>query len=443
MSTLYWMLFGELIIFAISYKVSRGDLLAPSVVSILMFILSTIGIIFNREYWNVKYSSETVMVVIFTLLMMLLAEITIVLTSKKCKRILKKQNPINLEKKEIAIPLRINLLIVAILGILTVYYIFAVFKAGKTLGAVGLASIGVVKYSEEGVDIISRVGFRLINIFYFIYLYILINNIVVCKRKFKNNIINLLPVLFGFFIMFFSGSRKLLVQYPSSLLLIYVIRKRDIFGRKNISTLKLLKMAVPVCVIILAFFYGMREISKASTALGDRTVVDYLTYYISSPLYLLDRYITNPTSVCTSPIYFGQYTFLAIYNTLNSWGILDFEVPSNKFQIISSQAYMAGNELTWIQRPYEDFGFAGMLVLTFFLFLIYNYIYFKKIICRKDSRKRDTTIIVYSYFYFIVVLCFYCTYTITEVSLQSLFYMFILIFIYRTIVHRYSVDYKP
>lgn len=436
MDAVYWMLFGEIIIFILAYNISGKDLLSPSVISILLFIFATLGIIYNKDYWEVSYSFKTAGTVFWTLAMMLLAEMAVVNTSPKCKKIVREKYPLELNATEVVIPTRLNIMIVITLSVLVLYYVYAVFKSGAILGVSGLSSIGVTKYSEEVSDTVSKISFRIINIFYFIYAYITVNNVVLCKKKIRDNWVNILPLIIGFIIMFFSGSRKLLVQYPMALVLMYVVRKRDISGRKSISTKKLIKRILPICLIVLVIFYAMREISKSSTALANRTIIDYLTYYISSPLYLLDRYIQNPSAICATPEYFGQYTFLGFYNSIISWGFLDFEVPLNKFQVVSNKAYMAGNEFTWIQRPYEDFGFLGMLILTFFLFYIYNRVYYKKIVCRKNSRKRDITIILYSYFYFIVVLCFYCAYTITEVSLQSIGYAIILVVLYNIIICR-------
>jgi oligosaccharide repeat unit polymerase len=403
-----------------------------------MFIIATIGIIYNKEYWAVTYSLETAIVVLCTLAIMVLAEVFVIKTTRGCRKALNKNLPKMLNEVKIIIPKRITLLVVVFLGILTLYYVYAIFKIGSSLGVSGLLVIGATKYSQEGTDTISRIGFRAINMFYFIYAYIVVNNTVVCKMKIRENIIYLLPLIFGFVIMFFAGSRKLLVQYPMALVLMYIIKKRDVDGRKSISTKELFKKVLPVCLLILIMFYGMREISKSSTTLADRTILDYLMYYISSPLYLLDRFIQNPSIICPLPEHFGQYTFLGFYNTLSSWGILDFEVPFNNFQILSIESYMAGNEFTWIQRPYQDFGFLGMLILTFVFFYLYNKVYYKSIICRPASQKRDLSIILYSYFYFIVVLCFYCAYTITEVSIQSVIYMGIIVILYKLIICRKS-----
>ena len=436
MEYLYWMLFGEIFIFFLAYISSGKDILSPSVIAIFMFIISTFGIIYNADYWDVSYSAETAKIVCLTLLMMYMTELFVIKTTRGCKRIIIQQEPMELAVTKIEIPTTINLMIVVALFFFALYYIYAVFRSGSVLGAVGLLAIGTTKYSEEGIDLVSRLGFRVINIFFFIYAYILINNIVVCKQKVKDNVVNLLPILCGFLMMFFAGSRKLLVQYPMAIILMYAIRKRDTSGWSSLSTKKLVKRVIPICTLILVVFYAMREISKGSTALADRTFLDYLTYYISSPLYLLDKYITSPQSITPKAQYFGQYTFLGFYNSLISWGLLDFKVPSNKFVIISSQAYMSGNEFTWIQRPYQDFGIVGTLIFTFIVFYIYNRVYYKKILCRKNGQKRDITLILYSYFYFIVVLSFYCVYTITEVSIQSVFYSIILVIMYRLFVSR-------
>lgn len=436
MTSLYFMLACEIVIFIMAYKVSENDLMAPSVISIFAFIFATIGIIYNKDYWDVNYTWKTSIIVIFTLISIFLAQCISLITTKGAKSKLSDLSARNKERIYIEIPFFINLIIIYILCVMMVYYVYQVYSKGMSLGATGLSVIGVTKYDETKLNFVSRFSLRVINIFYFIYAYIVINNTVTCKKKLTTQIFNILPIIFGFCIMFFSGSRKMLVQYPMALVLMFVIINRDMQGRKVVSTKKLMKVLIPVCMFILGLFYGMREISKASTALADRTFIDYLTYYISSPLYLLDKFIQNPLYVNRLSTHFGEFTFLGFYNSLKSWGIFDFEIPNNNYLIISSESYMAGNEFTWIQRPYLDFGLWGMLLFTFVVFYIYNKIYYKKIVCKEPSKKRDLIIILYSYFYFIVVLSFYCAYTITEFTIQSVFYAGIIAGIFYFIVLR-------
>lgn len=439
---IYIMLVFEIILFIIAYSISYNDIMSPSVISILFFIIVTFGIIYNIEYWNVSYSLQACLIVVFSLAIMVLSEWKTIQFTKGCRRHLRILTPNNAERTYINIPILLNVIIVTVLGFLTLYYIFSVFKKGGSLGATGLLVIGVSKYHEEKLDVISRLAFRVNNILFFIYGYIVANNFVSSAKKIRNQWINILPLVFGFCIMLFSGSRKLLVQYPMGLILIFVIMLRDKKGRKAISFNKLIRLIVPICVMIILAFYGMRIISKSHTVLADRTIMDYITYYISSPLYLFDKYLQNPNHVYPASEYFGECTFYGLYNSLYSWGLIKRGVDINTFLLVGGTSNMAGNEFSWFQRPYHDFGFFGLLIFTYIIYSIYNRVYYKKIICSKQSRKRDLYIILYAFFYFIVVLSFYSTYTITEFTLQSVIYCIVIILIYKFIASRKSWKYQ-
>lgn len=429
MEYIYRLLIVEIILLFISYSMTKGDILSPSIISMIMFIIATGGIIMNDDYWSVEYSYKSFIIVTMGLITMVLSEYVVIKTTPGCKSVLSNQAPKNDDKELLVIPFGVNFFIVCLMASFLLYYIYEVFSVGRSLGKSGLMVIGVTKYSEEGISYISRMAGRLITTLFIVYAYIVINNVIGCGRKLRYELVNLFPIIFGFCIMFFSGSRKLLVKLPIVILFLVIVITRDKSGRKYIKPFKVIKLVLPICSLIIASFYGMRVISKASTKLGDRTIFDYITYYISSPLYLFDKYIKEPFKVAGVNKYFGEMSFMGLYNSIGNEN-----VGYNNFIKVGGISKLAGNEFSWFQRPYHDFGLLGMLVFTALIYGVFSRIYYHKIITKKNSRRRDLTIILYSYFYYIVVLSFYYPYTTSEFILQNILYVGLLVGYSRLIV---------
>jgi oligosaccharide repeat unit polymerase len=416
--------FTELFFLAISYIISSGNLMSPSFLSYIMFTLSTLCVIYNNDFWEVEYSFKAWAITSSGFFAMLLPELFY--TRKKIYNTdyfrklneKKEQNPIKVDKL-------VNGFIVLTSILLMIVYVYSVFRRGRSLGAVGLNVIGLSKHDTTSTGrILEKLSYRGLMLLFYVYTYIVVRNIALCKEKVKYQIMNFIPIICYFVATFFAGNRigilkNLLAIYVAILSMMY--QSRD-FKKKEIRKVILYVMVFGVAMVIL--FYLSRVITKVNTTTAHRTFLEYITYYIGSPVYLFSKYIADPISVHAKNTLIGENTFTSL---LQDFGFNP--QYSNNFIYVGGSSNFAGNACSWFQGPYHDFGFIGMLVFTLLIYWWFDQILYKGIL----KKGKDTSIILMMYFNFIVVMSFYYCQTMWAITITNVVYVFLIIFLVRTL----------
>lgn len=155
----------------------------------------------------------------------------------------------------------------------------------------GLYAIGAAKSDETQNSVIARFGISLITGLNLAYLYVFINNVIRCKERVLSNIKYLFPTLMYILCMFISGNRVFLVKLFAIVFLIYIVMKSDVSPRGRVPVMQVVRKTLFVAVAILAVFYALRGITKVNSTAATREFSDYITYYIGSPVYMLDKYL--------------------------------------------------------------------------------------------------------------------------------------------------------
>ena len=416
---IYLLFIIELIFICISYYISQGNLLSPSFVTYVMFALSTICVIYNIDFWSVDFSTYALFVVFCGFLTMILAEAFVIqiFISKNHYRIVS-INQININK--------FLLLILCIIEILfTVIYVFEVFRNGINIGATGLYVIGTVKYDETaGVGILGKIAIRYAQVFFYFSIYILFYNIIKGKQLIRNNKIYVIGIINYLIVLFIGGNRLGFVKVLVAFYVCYLAMSYQIKSVHNFNPKPFIKKVLLGGFLLLIVFYSTRAITKVSTDTVNRSFMEYITYYIGSPVYLFSKYLEDPLKVHGKNTVFGEQTFSGIYDSL---GIsLDF---NNNFIHVGGDSRFAGNACSWFQRPYNDFGLWGMLFFTFIVYFFFSYLLYKKIL-RKKERKVNIALLIYMFFFFIIVMSFYYCQTcwaITPLNIMTIYIIVLMI----------------
>lgn len=411
------------ILFIFSFFLLNKNMISPSNVTLFMFFISSLCIVYNYNFWIAEYSFKSYMIVVVTLFLILACELFIRNKMRKPFRNYKN------EFKILKINKLLNIILISLLFFFLIYQINEVMILGKKLGGEGWNIIGVVKNTPNiKLSSISRIAFRYNWIIFMVYSYIFFNNVGRMKEKVWRQIKYLLPVLTLFISSFILGNRAAMIRIFIVLYIFWIIVKIEKKGSVNLNLFLIIKKMLPISLLLLLLFYGLRSITKINTSTKGRSFIDYITYYIGSPLYLFDKYLKNPLLVKESPNYFGENTFASLYKNFG----IDIDLINN-YILVGGKSNFAGNVYSWFQIPYHDFGFLGMLLFTIIVYSIYCYIFYRKIYMEKNSFKRDCYIFCYAYFFYVLVMSFYyCQINIT-VSILNFLYIIGVILLYKII----------
>nr|WP_024837330.1 O-antigen polymerase [Clostridium sp. 12(A)] len=419
---IFLLFFTELFFLSISYTISNGNLMSPSFLSYAMFTLSTICVIYNIHYWEVEYSIKAWAVTTSGFLAMLLPEIFY--TKKKhsytnyIRQLNEKkiQNPIHIDSF-------INGFIILSSILIMMVYVYSVFTRGKILGATGLNVIGLNKYDSTSTgNILEKIFYRVLMILFYFYVYVVAKNIILCKVKVKSQIMNFIPIICYFIVTFFAGNR---IGILKNLLAIYAAVLSMMYQSKNIKMKefkKVIKYFVIFGIAMVALFYLSRVFTKVNTSTANRTFLEYITYYIGSPVYLFSKYIADPISVHAKNTLIGENTLTSLLQDLGY-----SPQYNNNFIYVGGNSNFAGNVFSWFEGPYHDYGFIGMLIFTIFIYCWFNHILYKGII----KKGKDISIILMMYFNYVFVMSFYYCQTMWAITITNAVYIFLIILMIR------------
>ena len=203
----------------------------------------------------------------------------------------------------------------------------------------------------------------------YVIVYMIIYNKIYCGVGIKRQ--KMLAVILALFVpmTLFQGVRQPAVELVVFCLLIHVILKR-VSGKR----LKIIKLAL-ISMILVAIFIPL--FSSATSIVGGlnikRDAIKYVATYLCGGLKNFDELIVgNPYSTK----YFGQSTFSSIYSFLiNKFQIL----PRTEDLSYHAIGFFGDTSITTFGRWYEDFGSAGVIVMTMVVSLFFAWLYDKSL----------------------------------------------------------------
>lgn len=365
---LYLLFLITLIFLILNYKITKKDLLHPSVIFCFMFFLYSLLCVLNRKHFAISLHSPTIIVI--TVGLIIFSSMTYIFFSKT-------NNEINIENnaKKIEIP---NNYVVALIvfQILTIFF-FIVYltdlstaydmKARSLSEMISLFDtmtkfwIPIFNKLAVPVPMLYRIGNPLTTAGAYIMLYVMIHNFVIDR---KINLLHLISVLLLCVLIVLNGSRSPLFRVITMAIVLYYIfayksGQLKIGNRKN-----LYKFAV-LGVVIVLLFIGMLFVMGRSDKMGD--LPSYLFIYIGAPIVNLDTWIVNATPHFIGGFthIFGEQTFRTFYTYIErilpvsglAKGTIDyFTFSSNGIEI--------GNVYTMYYKYIYDFGYIGIIPLT-------------------------------------------------------------------------------
>lgn len=397
---IYILLFTMILFLVLSYRVFDRDIISPSVIVCIMFIICITFATYNIDNWGIDYQFKTYMILFLGLLSFI---ITGIIINYACKISLRKKinKNYNNELKLYNLDKKIMFIFLVIDIGTTFFYFKEVYRisllAGNDLGYLGMMSYyrGYVAYNSlaEGIPTLLTEFVKLCTALGFVSIYIFIYNSII-KRDFKRDGYLIIFILLTMIQTVLGGGRGTILWLFSTAFVasyITVMRKRNWKGYINS---KYIKDGILILIVLLFGFYFLKNLIRIFNTTD--SIVDYISAYAGGSIQLFDLYIKDP--ILPSKLV-GQESFVGIYNTLDKLGFMDiasFYPNNSNLEFRLSNGISIGNVYGAFRRYYHDFGIVGVCSLQMICSAFYH-IYYNKIRTFNKSHKADFYILLYSY----------------------------------------------
>lgn len=381
------------------YFWEQQDYLAPSFLIIFTFFISTLECAFYLPKWQTNISSETVLLILMSLISFVAVTLFIkycyVSTKKYTTKIyLNNELDNNSDSDE---PIKVNKIILIFFALLqiAIFLLSAkeIVQLTSKYGTDGSLASAIAMYQYLGkfttlnLSLPSYLAFGLIFItaIGMIWGYIIAYNI--CFFK-KLNFLITLNFALSCIASMLTGSRGYALQMIVSALFIFLILQHKKNGTVVGSFKSVLKVVL-ILVILLLSFEGIAGILGRDNSLS---LPDYISIYLGAPIKNLDIFLLRDTAQSTV---WGGETFLQQINwMLNNMGKNPLTAINDPMNY--SAGYNLGNVSTALKPYYHDFGFIGTIALMSLMALIMQ-IFYESIKCDRNIIKPQVSLKLITY----------------------------------------------
>jgi len=260
-----------------------------------------------------------------------------------------------------------------------------------------ISSHSIEKTTEQYMNVFVLQSMKIVIVSGFFFAYIFINNVFICKKKLKENFLNLIPPILLCIMTLISGVRTNILRLCIFCLVCGYILLQYKKNWEIKTSWKFIKILAIVCILVLGLF----SISQAFLGrTGSTKIFDVISNYAGAPIQHFNQYIQSPPP---KNEIFGQETFTGIWNFLNKIGLINqFYSAHEEYRFLDSNNY--GNVYTLFRRFIQDFNIFGMCIMTILLSFFISFIYNGYIRDKKINYKRMLIIIEYGYLFPIVAM---------------------------------------
>ncbi len=369
------------VMFTISYYISGRDLLSPPCIICEGFIISVTFAMTNWAEWGLSsYSAVSVGILSLGIVSYLSGSYICYIGNSN---FIRKQNNLDSIRYNNTKPIELStakILICFLLGVITVYLQYS--EVRKIVSGSSIAEV-FLKYNslltnnmlsvEETGSFVVRQSIKLSYVVGLILIAILINNILV--EGFKRKEFILLISIIPFLILNVVGSTRIgLLKYVAFILSCFNICYHRRRGWKHSLRLKYVIYTIGFLVIVLIAFSRLRIILGRGLRFSP---LYYISVYAGGSIKAFDMYVGNGRSVSSV---FGQESFNSLLSFLHRIGIVSD--PYKRLDFLNYNGNYIGNVYTAFRRYYNDFGMAGVVLLSFVAGFLFTQLFLK---CRNSS----------------------------------------------------------
>ena len=401
MFNLALLLLIEIALFYFFFIGNQQDIMAPSVMVMLVFIFSTAMALLNVKNWNINYSIETVAILTLGLILFGFTDIFVRGLTKNRRFI--KQITCNNESIKIA---SWKTLLIVFVDLLIV---FLVFKEVQRIAGTNsyftnifyayriITSHSSDLTAEQYMNGIVSQAMKIVIVSGFFYAYVYVNNVLINKEKIKKNILCLFPPILLSVMTLITGVRTNVLRLVVFIMIVWYILWQYKCGWTKKTSWKFVKKLAIALILVLLLFSVLQSVLGRT---GSTDLFSVVSNYAGGPIQHFNQYIQDPPSANEV---FGQETFTGVWNALYKLKIVNQSFSAHEeFRYLTDKDF--GNVYTLFRRFIQDFGIFGMTIMTVLLSLFFSWLYNFKIRYRAIGYRRMIIIIEYGYLYYIVAM---------------------------------------
>lgn len=418
----------EITLLFLSYRILGKNIFNPAIVMLAVFIVSTAIACLNISNWNITFLPSTLGIMIIGLLCAVLANIC-------CWYLMGK--PMRFVKQHIStIDISFTCIFAVVcFELISLYEYFQEIlriatRAGYRPGANLLWHFrNATSYMAEDSlrPMVSLLTKCVIAIGY-VFVFIVINNIVAGEQSGAKVIALCLPVLLLVFqVLMGSGRLELLRLCGFGIIVAYILANIKTGWTGQINRKFIICAVIGFPAVFVLFYLATNIIGRKTT----RSFWTYISTYAGGSIQHFNEYIQDP-SLAKPTRYWGEETFPAVYSFLAKLGIVDYKGTVHlEFRQLG---ITRGNIYTFFRRPYHDFGLFGMCLLTFTVCLYFSWRYIT-LQYKKLSTEVNLEIIRYAYLFYWVIFSSIEQYSIGIVSIGTLMTLILFSCVYQVVTH--------
>lgn len=393
------------------YYLFDKEIIEPAVIFVSVYTLSIFCACLNVTKWNINLSITTFWIILIGALEFI--AISYYICNKYKNKNLKKSRTfgeIKIAKKTIYLSIFISILTLILL-ICNVVYISK--KYGNFNNFSEMLRIFKEYTSYKGVvklNFVVRTLLKIVIANAYIYIFIFINNVIVCKQRIKENIkANILyiccPIIY-ILCTLLQSNRSGLIDYALMILtmslLLYLMKNK---WKEKIMIKKIMFIGIIFSVLLVLFYLIAGLVGREN----EKNMFEYITFYVGGSIECLNQYVKEPVETKIA----GEETFHNLLTNLNDMHITNLDLNSSihlEFRYYGKT--MIGNIYTAYRRWIHDFGYIGALILNGFMAVFFN-VFYNKI--KYGNYKKEKTILM-------IIIYSYMSYSIYYHPLDSIFY---------------------
>lgn len=374
------LILGLLALAVFTYRFFNRDVLSPSFLLTLSFLLSGVAAFVAKIFglWNdVELGPFVCFIVIVGLLATIVGEYL-------TRRFFNKKEKKKVEKKTSAKVIKVNWVKILLCYMFVVASLVVVVKQMMEITGVtdNLAQL-ISSYrdmtplfnADDGGISISTFAMQLVrvtNVLGLVFIYIVVNNLL-AKDKLKYNFWYIGIVVLASVLMLFVAGRTSFVQYIFAATALFVLLYRRYYGKIRFS--KKTKIILGVCGIsMLALFYLVMPLIGRSQV---SSMPSYVSYYFGNSIASFQKAMDE--NLLSQSEFFGEKSLPGVQQALNKIGLNnDYSAYQDVWVHYWGDTgnLMASNTFTGMEPYYVDGGVVGVIVCQVIFGAVFTYLYF-------------------------------------------------------------------
>ena len=434
MNWIYPLYICEFLLFFLAFFLSRKDIMAPSVIMCVMFILSTTIAILAGDQVQICYSAESFGILIAGIFTFVLAEFIFryCFQRKNMHKIKGGFSYLQQYQSFTAVHIQSWLLVVAIVidVLILLWYLHDLLLIAGSFGR-AVRAITVQTTASSWKDMLLNPFLtqliKIVKALGYISGFVLIQRVLAKEKDIFQTVGLMILLVLGLIPGIVSASRGEILQFLSALIVYYNILWHQKNGWERSLVSKLIRIGV-ICIAVGIPLFAYSVVWMGRTSLKDmRTITETVNRYLGYPIYLFDMYVKDPSV----PVVFGEESLSGVHTFMNKFFGMNIAVRNVNLEDRYFNGYSLGNVYTFFRRPLHDFGFLGMLIFTALIALFFAWIYYGKIKWHPRTMSTDCWSLVYGRLFYWILTSSIAQNSQTYISLNVLIQLMIIAVGYR------------